>query len=184
MTDEPSNSLIVPEFSRPVTVESLKIGKSERKITATPEECASLAKRFNLLALDNLNANLILIRKGQGGSARLAVSGRLNATVCQSCVITLDPVSMEIDTEFAAMFDIAAGDDQSESDVDLQIDDDVEPIIEGIVDLGELVAQNLAVEIDPFPRKEDADSSEIIPKTTENDANPFSVLKKLKNSGN
>jgi len=180
MIDETPSSLPTPEFSRPLNVESLKIGKSEQTLEATPDECAQLAQRFDLLTLDHLSANVQLNRKGAGDSIRVFVSGRLNAGITQSCVITLDPVSSEIEADFNAAFDSEAEDIKSDCDFDISNDDIAEPIIDGSIDLGELVAQYLAVEIDPFPRKEGADGSGMTLESANTETNPFSVLKKLK----
>jgi len=188
MTDISSDQLPTPEFSRALNIESVKIGKSEQNLEATSEECAKLAGRLDLLAVDHLSANLRLNRKGQGDSIRVSVSGHLKAQVTQACVISLEPVSSVIEADVDAVFDSDADSDdgglQIDYDVDLENEDITEPIIDGVIDLGELCAQVLATEIDPFLRKEGADSSEMTLESADSEENPFSVLKKLKREPN
>jgi uncharacterized metal-binding protein YceD (DUF177 family) len=173
-----------PEFSRPLVVETVKIGKSDQKLSATPDECARLAERFELLALDHLSAVIHLGRKGQGSSTRVSVSGHLKAQVTQACVITLDPVRSDIEVNFDTVFDSSTEDELQDNDVDLEFNNLAEPIVDGTIDLGELIAQILAVELDPFPKKESADSSEMTLESADSSTNPFAVLEKLKNRPN
>ena len=63
-------------------------------------------------------------------------------------------------------------------DVDLE-DDEVEPIINGIIDLGELAAQHLGVALDPYPRKPGAAFGEAQFGGNEKRENPFIKLAEL-----
>ncbi|MEO5373470.1 MAG: DUF177 domain-containing protein [Alphaproteobacteria bacterium] len=142
MTDE-------PEFSRPVVVESLRGGPSVMDIEATAEERAALARRFGLLTLDHLSAT-VEVTPVRGGTL-VEVTGRLTAELAQSCVVTLEPVPSRIDERFAVSF--GEGDDDVMVDFSLDDGDPPEPIVDGTIDIGEAVAQHLAVAIDPFPRR-------------------------------
>ena len=180
----PQPPLNTPEFSRLVAVESLKIGSTEQKLAAMAAECTELAKRFDLLTLDQLSAHLKITRKGQGETLRVIVSGHLVASLTQSCIITLEPVASRIEADFETVFDTADDSENNDSDIDSDNDEIREPIIDGMIDLGEMVAQNLAIEINPFPRADGADSSKLPLETAETRTNPFSVLEKLKNREN
>ena len=182
MSNNLPEPLPTPEFSRPVNVEGVKIGKSEQTIEATADECRKLAERFNLLALDDLSARIRTIRKGQGEAIRISVSGHLQAKVTQSCIITLEPVESEIGVDFRTVFDSDVNDRIADCDLDPEQEDVPEPIVDGIVDLGELMAQVLAVEINPFPRKDGANSSEMTLESSDSGANPFAILEKLKSN--
>jgi uncharacterized metal-binding protein YceD (DUF177 family) len=184
MTNTPLDNAIASELSRPVTVENLKIGATDQTIKATDEECSNLADRFGLKDLAHLEAHLHLIRKGQGESLRVFVTGDLSARVTQTCIITLETVDTEIEAKFTIKFDIAGEDDDFEAEIDSDEDEIIEPILNGVIDLGELVAQNLALEINPFPRAEGADSSEMVLESKDSTTNPFSALEKLKNKQN
>ena len=58
-----------------------------------------------------------------------------------------------------------------------------EPLVDGQIDLGEVVAQFLAVAMDPYPRKDDAELPESIQSEEAAEAdkpNPFAQLAGLK----
>jgi hypothetical protein len=68
-----------PEFSRPVDVRQVE-GKHMR-LVASAAECAALARRFAIVRIDRLEAELTLKRTGQGAEAR----GQLDAAIIQNC---------------------------------------------------------------------------------------------------
>jgi uncharacterized metal-binding protein YceD (DUF177 family) len=169
------------EFSRFVEADSVGTHRMERRINANPEECAALAKRFDLVKIDRLEAVFSLKRAGGG---IIHVSGTLEAEVTQSCVVTLAPVPAKIAETFSADFadeDRRRTDDQ---DLDFAADDPPEPIRNGHIDLGELAAEQLALALDPYPRAPDATiPAEFSPEEDaeaepERPVNPFSILKK------
>ncbi len=134
------------EFSRPVEVSRLPEGGMEMVIAATPAECAALARRFSLLALDRLEAALRL--EWVAGRV-LRLEATLSADVVQACVVTLEPVGSAIEDRFVLLYGPAA----ETGNVMLREDEEVlEPIVDGRIDLGEAVAQQLSLAIDPFPR--------------------------------
>jgi len=176
----PPHNPITPELYRPVTVTALKIGPSRQSIETTEEERRRLADRFGLLALTTLSASLQLTRKGQGQSIRITVTGQIKASIMQSCVVTLDPVSTDINTPFSILFDSEAEEDKIDCDPEPDSNTIVEPIVGDIIDLGEMLAQVLAVEIDPFPRREEVSKIDYSASTPDRDHNPFAILQKLK----
>jgi uncharacterized metal-binding protein YceD (DUF177 family) len=136
------------EFSRPVPADAVGSQPQVRRISAEPEERRQLADRFGLLALDSLSADLELNRHA-GDIIRL--SGRLRADVVQSCVVTLLPVPAHIEMDFEVSYSQTAG-EAMEVDLDPLAEEGPEPLIDGEIDLGEAVAQQLAVALDPYPR--------------------------------
>jgi len=170
------------EFSRPIEVD--RIGHTEvvHDIAASPEERAALARRFDLLALDTLEARLRL-RRARGGSV-LRLAGRLTADVVQSCVVTLAPVPSRVEAEFTVLYgDGEAGGEGVE--IDPEQESTVEPWPDGPLDLGETVAQELALALDPYPRAAGAalDPSYTPPEGAGDEpekVNPFRVLGKLR----
>jgi len=166
------------EFSRPIDVSRLGRGEGDYEIAASSEERDALAQRFGLLALDRLEAR-IEIKRVPGGFYRL--SARLVAQLTQACVISLEPVAARIDEEFALLYGpIDAG-------TEVVLDGAAETIeaLEGdIIDLGEAVAQQLSLALDPFPHAPGAELSA----TAQGDRqdahdSPFAVLAKLRDRG-
>lgn len=143
------------EFSRVVLVERLNHGEIIETIVAGDEEREAVARRFGLLALERLEAVLTLRRLGRGPVARL--EGRLLAEVVQTCVVSLEPVANRIEETFIVLF---APEGQGQlgggtlAEAVLETDDEwPEPIQDGRIDIGEAVAQQLALALDPYPRK-------------------------------
>jgi len=143
------------EFSRPIAADQIGPQETEREIVANEIERARLAERFGLLALDRLAATLQLKRSRSGV---IRATGRFEAEVVQACVVTLEPVPARLSEGFAVAFGPAAAAPQGEAViVDLDADDPAEELVDGRIDLGEVVAQQLAVALDPYPRARGAD---------------------------
>ncbi len=138
-----------PEFSRMFSVKTIGSIAQTVSITATDEECAALAKRFDLVAVDMLNTRATLVLVDQGIEAR----GTLRARVTQRCVATDAPLVARLTEEFSIRF-IASRAEESAAD-EIEINADECDIIEHDgqnIDLGEAVAQTLLLALDPFPR--------------------------------
>ena len=161
-----------PEFTRPVDVGRLPSGGAVHDVRATPAERTALAERFGLLALDHLEAEVRLERLA-GGLLRL--SAALKADVVQACVITLEPVRDSIDEPFTVLY--RAGADAGETAVVLNGTAElVEPLPGDILDIGEAVAQQLSLALDPYPRSAGA----ITAAPKEGRVSPFAALVKWK----
>lgn len=165
-----------PEMSRPVVIESLKRPQSRHRVHATAAERVALAARFGLLDLAALDAELVL--EFLAGDRELRVSGRLRATVTQACVVSLEPVIDHLDEAVKVEFSRDAPEDETvEHSLGGGEFADGGPLYEPwpgpILDLGELVAQELALSINPYPRAADAR----LPEPGSVTDNPFAVLR-------
>nr|WP_246514385.1 DUF177 domain-containing protein [Neoroseomonas soli] len=103
-----------------------------------------MARRFGIQAINRLEAKLRL-RPEPGGS--VAVTGRLAAEVVQDCVITLEPVTQAVE-EAVSLRILAPGEEPSE---DPEAPDEV-PVEDDAADLGEAIAEQLSLALDPYPR--------------------------------
>lgn len=177
------------EFERPYALDALRDRPVRHKIAATPEECAALAKRVGVLAIGKLEAKLVLQRVRAGRAVR--VEGTIVAALEQACVVSLQPVAQKIAEKFAVLFvpadDLKPVPIDENGDVDvaaLAAEDELEEALpDGPLDLGELVAQEFAVAIDPYPRAPGAqfkpqwgDDGPIAP-VSEGKIRPFADLK-------
>ena len=146
-----------PEFSRFLRMNELGDGSRERTIEATAEERAALARRFGLRALDRLEARLTAAPEAGGAH----IAGTLVADLVQACVATDEDVPAHIEMPFAIRF--VRGLDESgggEEEVELSDEDcDLLPLEDERIDLGEAVAQTLALNLDPYPRAPGADAT-------------------------
>lgn len=166
------------EFSRLFQVENLKDEGTEIDVTANADECKKLAERCGLISLVKLDAKLRV--KTLPGSDIIEVQGNVQSVIAQTCVVTLEEFTSPLDFTFTALFQDAETLEKVESEEVDEMDEMVEepdPIDNGEIDMGELVAQQLILHLDAYPRKPGA---KIDPRYSGEEAmreNPFDSLK-------
>jgi uncharacterized metal-binding protein YceD (DUF177 family) len=147
--------LVVPaEFSRPLSLDGLPPQGVCVQLDAGPEERSALAARFELVAIESLAGELHVAPVQDAAS--FLVTGRLSADVVQSCVVTLEPVPGRIEVAFDRLFSRAI---PAEAAGEVEIDAEAltpEPLIGDRLDLGEILAEELALALEPYPRAPDA----------------------------
>lgn len=147
-------------FSRPVPVHDVPAAGQPFRIEARPDEREALARDLDIVALDSLRAEGLLLPESAGRRVKLV--GRLVARVVQTCVVTLEPVAADIDTAFERLFGLDASgewdDAQGAGEVflDLSLELPPDPLPGGVADLGAAAAEQLALELDPYPRAQGA----------------------------
>jgi len=164
---------IIPEFCRLVPLALLGSAPFRRQIEATPSECDKLARRFDLLALDHLNAVVELRREAD---AAIVLEAVFEAAFVQSCVVTLEPVAGAISDRFTLVYGPAEAEQQ---EIESQRDDVAfEPLNGDAIDIGEAVAQELSLSLPVFPRCPDAKID--VESSAESTEGPFASLGHLK----
>ncbi len=159
-----------------------KVGDSGlvHAISASPEECAGIADFLDVLKVTGLRAEF---RVSRWRSRGLKVLGTLDARVEQACVVTLDPVESSIHASFERRFlpvdmiDPEGG--TEEVFVDPEGEDPPEPLTHEL-DLGEVVVEELALNLDPYPRKPGIAFEDKLSEPEPPKANPFAKLARLK----
>ena len=160
-----SKEIVETEWSYFVDVDSLQDSRTELVITPDADAAKRLCQRLNLTSLNGLEARLILNHPPK--SMNVHVEGRIKAQVEQPCVVTLEPVISDIEEEFEAWFadhesavqlakarkERMAEKGHAEVPM-LEEVEDPEAIIDGKIDLGELVTQYLSLAINPYPHAE------------------------------
>jgi uncharacterized metal-binding protein YceD (DUF177 family) len=137
---EPSDE---PEFSRPIDLR--QVLDKPVAIEANEEERAALARRFALVRIDRLEAEARLEADGEAVNA----TGRLRAAVVQSCAISGEDLPVAIDEPLALRFVPEQPVAEEEIELDESALDEI-PFRGTAFDLGEAVAQSLALAIDPY----------------------------------
>ena len=171
-----------PEFSRPfdirgITAEPVSLGANAR-------ERAALAQRFGLVSISALTATLSLEAKGEIVSAH----GVMTAQFVQGCAVSGDDLPMSIEDEVTLHFVPASALEASEEDEEIELEEDQLDEIgyEGTsFDLGEAVAQSLALAIDPYaigPEAEEARRRHGLVEEGESDGPLADALRGLKGS--
>jgi uncharacterized metal-binding protein YceD (DUF177 family) len=141
------------------------------KFVASDEERQSLSTRFKFLDVQSLSAELT-IRKSARDS--WDVSGQLRGGVVQACSSTGAPVSEVVDFLIEERY-VRTVRSQEEVEVHMDV---AEPLENEAINIGELLAQSLAIAVTPWPRALEAPetytSGEVLPD------HPFAGLAALK----
>ena len=167
------------EFSRLIDLRD--IGDAPFRLEASAAECKALARRFDIARLSDLIAEVILTQDGPIVFAR----GTLHASLLQTCVITAEDFPVRLEEEIDLRFEPEAElPDTVSTDLEIELgesDFDTEYYTGTKINLGEAVAQSLAVALDPYPRGPNADAAEARARLAEpENANPFAALKSLR----
>lgn len=143
----------------PLLVQASRIADRPLELTATADSAVrdAVARRFDILSIDALEAAITLRRMTDGD---IAVAAQLKASLTQACVVSLEPVAQEIDEKVEGRFsEHVAAEPEGDHVVDIALDDESdepEPIVDGVLHLGEWLVQQLSLALDPYPRADDA----------------------------
>jgi len=157
------------------------------ELTATAAEREALRARFDLVDLEALSASCGFEKR----VTEFVLAGTIEAAVTQSCVATLKPVKASIEIAFERQYRSHAMQEKLRAGLgadkvvldELGEATDVEIFDGNEIDLGEVVAEEFYLALDPYPRTSDADDVlvEIQDRTDmsigERKANPFEKLR-------
>jgi len=141
-------------------------------------ERAALARRFGLVALDRLSAQVAISRKG----SEVTLFGTLEATATQACVASGAPLAAAIEAPFEILFRPQPEAGSADEEVELgEAEMDVVFYDGTRIDIGEAVAETLALALDPYPRAPDAgEALKAAGVKSEEEAGPFGALAGLR----
>jgi hypothetical protein len=160
-------------WSVPLRLDDIGSGV-ERRLVADDAVRARIAKALGLEGLKTLEADL----RVRSGAEHGSVSGAIRAEVVYLCGVTLEPFESLIEAEFEDHFTTRAPDLPAAGEELGLADLDTPDFIEGgVIDLGGYIVEQLALEIDPFPRKPGAVFE---PPVGEEPPSPFEALAALK----
>jgi len=166
----------VSEFSR--TYDPRQLPGTAVELAATEAERAALTRRFGLVRIDRMEARIELIREAAGASA----TGRLQGEIVQSCAVSGEDLPVSIDEPVNLKFVPAGAASAPDEEIELEAEELDEIEFTGSqFDLGEALAQTLALAIDPYavgPNAEEARRrAGLLDKDT---SGPFAALAALK----
>jgi uncharacterized metal-binding protein YceD (DUF177 family) len=156
-----------------------------------PADLKAIAKTYELDAIEDLTARLTLKPYRKAG---LRVVGLLTANITQTCVVSLEPFDSHLEIEIDRTFEPQSSrprkirdlNEDGEIEIDLESLDPPDVILDGVLDLGALICEELALTLDPFPRKPGVEfeggEEDEAPEPVEPEAkpSPFAALKALK----
>jgi uncharacterized metal-binding protein YceD (DUF177 family) len=173
---------VADPWRAPVIVAQIpKIGLS-RDLEADTATRAAMAEIAGLREI--LSARAVFDIKPDSGG-RVHVAGRLSARIGQTCVVTLEAIENDIDEPIDLIFAPAeqlarpTDRDNNEPEGRAEAVDQLEPIENGVIDLGRLATDVLYLAIDPYPRKAGAVFEPQIAAADPKD-HPFAALERLK----
>jgi uncharacterized metal-binding protein YceD (DUF177 family) len=170
-----------PVWSHPLAVADIPEEGEDLTLVPDEETRVALAQFSNVIAVPKLSAQLHLQPDGAGGAV---VTGELDATVRQNCVVSLEPFDNKVHEEIALRFaPEGATAAKDNPDIDMEESDPSDAIKNGVIDLGAVVSEFLVLGIDPYPRKPGAVFAPPAPDASKTGDKPFAALAKLKKNG-
>ena len=143
--------------------------------------CAAIATHLGILGVKKLRFSGEFTPQGR---TDWALTAKIGATVVQTCVISLDPVTSRIE-EFVQRRYIANFEDPDEEEVEMTADENTEPLAQS-VDAAAVMIEALSLALPLYPRKDGADLGEAVytdkelTPMTDDDAKPFAGLGALR----
>lgn len=171
-----------PEFSRIVRLDEIGRMRWPAHIAAEAEERAALARRFGFVEIASLEADYTLTRENEG----IMATGEIRAALSQPCVATAEPVAERVREAFSIRFtpEGEAPVQGNEDEIEIEIDADGIDIVtyaDERIDIGEAIAETLALSVTPYPRSPDADTIlKAAGVLSEDQAGPFAALAALR----
>jgi uncharacterized metal-binding protein YceD (DUF177 family) len=168
---------VTPEFYRPISVERIGAAGRVQVVTADAAECAALTQRMAIPGVLSLTCRFHLT-PAPGGV--VVAEGELTALLLRECVVSLELFEVGVAERFRLHFvpaaEARADEDEEDAPLDIESDDEV-PYSGASIDLGEAAAEQLALAMDPYPRRPGA----ALPKEASEDAeSPFAALARLR----
>lgn len=174
------------DFSFTLDVEDIQAEPRSYRLEAPESQLSDLADRFKLVALNSFNAtaNVNIDTK----TKTIWIKGDISADLVQQCVVTLGDVPEKVAESFELM--LVSPETAEQLDEDEVYLDPTAPDYDAFdgptVPVGDMVAQTLAVLMDPYPKQADAEievpngQGVSINEGLEEKPNPFAVLSKLR----
>lgn len=166
------------ELSYIIRAGQIKDQPQKYHLKANDAQCAALAKRFGLKTITKLEG-LFRLQHERSGIISAALS--MSAEVAQICVVTLDPFPEQITEQttlrFVPLSLLQRQDSENDEEEDITPESldspDEIPYENDQIDLGAALAEQLALTLDPYPRKPDAAMPEA---ASDHSAHPFAAL--------
>ncbi|MHB2265579.1 YceD family protein [Aliihoeflea sp. PC F10.4] len=154
------------------------------RFEADDEQKAALANAHSLVGMKTFHADLLVANWKRDG---VKVTGRVKASIVQTCGVSLEPLDAVVDSEIHALF-VPEGSRLARPDVleggemllDAEGEDGPEPFSGDTIDVGALAEEFFALGIDPYPRKAGSAASVAVDEDDEARGPLYEKLKGLK----
>ncbi len=140
---------MTPEVSRPLALDRVGPAGMTMLVRADPAELPAVAARLGVPAVQSARCEFRLRRIG----GVIEAQGDLTASLTQQCVVSLDDFDSIMQEQFIVHF-VPAGTEDEEPEPDAL---DQIPFEGSMIDLGEAMVEQLALSLDPYPRRPGAE---------------------------
>lgn len=173
-------------------VKPSRVVDKDETVVVRPEtdDLKSIAAAYDLVGIGALEARFTLRPFRKKG---IRVVGPINATVTQTCVVSLEPFESDLTLHVDRTFEPHSGrsrritdlNEEGEIEIDLESLDPPDVIADGVLDLGAVICEELALSLDPFPRRPGVEfhgepEGQDPERETGRKPSPFAALKALK----
>lgn len=183
---EPKPTPIKGTSTQIIRLADLAQRKSHRfSLRPEPDARRELASELSILGIKKLT---FVVELSPAGSRDWDLKADLGATVVQSCVATLAPVTTRVDEKVERRYrsDLVE-DDRTDEDEGIEIpeDESLEPL-PATLDLGSVMAEALSLALPLYPRAQGVETADIAvtepgkKPMTDDDAKPFAGLADFK----
>ncbi len=170
------------DLTRLLAVSQVTCDPLEMIVDASTSECKKLAEDLELLEIKSLHVGLRMVTEDDGVTIHL--SGLIEADLVQACVVSLDPVASRIEAALERIYSAQEKpDDGDDIIIELDAAEPIEPLSGDTIDVGQAIVEQLALEIDPFPRAPGVAFSGLLGVDSGDNEEPsgqFAALSKLK----
>jgi len=162
----------------PVRLEDVPETGLHLDLVADAQVRAGVAALAGVRDVPRLEAAVDVARQGMS----LRVTGRVCATIGQTCVVTLEPIENLVDEPIDVTFASCPTGDVADHNAAFEAGDPPEVLSDGTADLGAVATEFLLLGIDRYPRKPGVKFAPPLEESA--GASPFAVLAKLKDARN
>jgi uncharacterized metal-binding protein YceD (DUF177 family) len=134
--------------------------------------------------VDGIEDFTVRIRLTRASKNEYALAGHLEASILQTCVVTLKPLRTRVEQDFERRYEIAPRDvaRRASAAVEVELESEFKERLHGTsLDLAVPVLEELSLAIDPYPRTPGA-AFEFGSEKPPAEESPFAALQRLKDS--
>jgi uncharacterized metal-binding protein YceD (DUF177 family) len=167
-------------LSHRLIVDSLPRTGQHVVLRVSEDDLLKISQELDIPSVSKIEANFLAV-PSKSGITR--ITGDVKARVEQVCVVSLEAFPTEIHERVDLKFmdaDKLERPTKAEVERSLEEEDPPEPIYNGVIDLGALAVEFIAIALDPFPRKPGVELP--VSLDPEKTTSPFAVLAALKKS--
>ncbi|WP_299471739.1 DUF177 domain-containing protein [uncultured Roseibium sp.] len=175
------------------SVKANRVVDKDETIVVEPggKQQQEIAEAYDLLEIKGFKARFTLKPYRKEG---VRVVGTISAAIVQTCVVSLEPFEssllLEVDRTFEPVSSRPARirdlNEDGEIEIDLESLDPPDVLVDGVLDLGALICEELALSLDPFPRRPgvefegSGEENSAVEEEAEKKPSPFAALEGLK----